>query len=31
MKAGLSQEQIEDIMAPYDGLIVRSVTQVNRS
>ena len=30
-KLGLSQEQIEDIMAPYDGLIVRSVTQVNRS
>jgi D-3-phosphoglycerate dehydrogenase len=27
---GLSQEEVVKIMAPYDGLIVRSVTQVNR-
>lgn len=30
-KLGLTQEQIEAIIGPYDGLIVRSVTQVNRS
>ena len=30
-RLGLSQPQIEEIIAPYDGLIVRSVTQVNRS
>ena len=30
-RLGLSQAQIEGIVAPYDGLIVRSVTQVNRS
>jgi D-3-phosphoglycerate dehydrogenase len=30
-RLGLSQPQIEEIVAPYDGLIVRSVTQVNRS
>jgi len=30
-KYGLSQSEIEDIVDPYDGLIVRSVTQVNRS
>ena len=30
-RLGLSQAQIEEIIAPYDGLIVRSVTQVNRS
>ncbi len=30
-KLGLSQAEIEDSVAPYDGLIVRSVTQVNRS
>jgi len=28
---GLSQSEIEGIIEPYDGLIVRSVTQVNRS
>jgi len=28
-KLGLSQSEIENIIAPYDGLIVRSVTQVN--
>jgi len=28
-KLGLSQSEIADIMMPYDGLIVRSVTQVN--
>ena len=27
---GLTQSQIEDIIEPYDALIVRSVTQVNR-
>jgi len=27
---GLSQSEVENIMEPYDGLIVRSVTQVNR-
>jgi D-3-phosphoglycerate dehydrogenase / 2-oxoglutarate reductase len=30
-RLGLTQPQIEEIIAPYDGLIVRSVTQVNRS
>ncbi|MDD3196990.1 MAG: phosphoglycerate dehydrogenase [Eubacteriales bacterium] len=30
-KLGLAQSQIEEEIAPYDGLIVRSVTQVNRS
>jgi D-3-phosphoglycerate dehydrogenase len=29
-KFGLSPAEIEDIMAPYDGLIVRSATQVTR-
>ncbi|MHB1484934.1 MAG: phosphoglycerate dehydrogenase [Saccharofermentanales bacterium] len=30
-KLGFSQSEIEDMMEPYDGLIVRSVTQVNES
>lgn len=30
-KLGFSQAEIEDMMEPYDGLIVRSVTQVNES
>lgn len=30
-RLGLNQTQIEAIIASYDGLIVRSVTQVNRS
>lgn len=30
-RLGLSQAEIEAEIAPYDGLIVRSVTQVNRS
>ncbi|MEA4888953.1 MAG: phosphoglycerate dehydrogenase [Clostridiaceae bacterium] len=30
-KLGLSQSEIESIIEPYDALIVRSVTQVNRS
>ena len=30
-KLGLSQEEIEKIVEPYDALIVRSVTQVNKS
>lgn len=30
-RLGLSQSEIEDIIEPYDGLIVRSVTQVNPS
>ncbi len=30
-KLGFSQSEIEDIMEPYDGIIVRSVTQVNKS
>jgi D-3-phosphoglycerate dehydrogenase len=29
-KLGLSQAEIEDIVEPYDGLIVRSVTKVNK-
>jgi D-3-phosphoglycerate dehydrogenase len=29
-KLGLSQTEIEDIVEPYDGLIVRSVTKVNK-
>lgn len=29
-KFGLSQAEIEDVMAPYDGLIVRSATKVTR-
>jgi len=28
-KLGLSQDEIKSIIAPYDALIVRSVTQVN--
>ncbi|MBN1775695.1 MAG: phosphoglycerate dehydrogenase, partial [Clostridiales bacterium] len=27
---GLSQAEIEDVVEPYDGLIVRSVTKVNK-
>lgn len=30
-KLGFSQSQIEDMMDPYDAIIVRSVTQVNES
>lgn len=30
-KLGLSQVELEAIIAPYDGLIVRSVTQVNKA
>jgi D-3-phosphoglycerate dehydrogenase / 2-oxoglutarate reductase len=30
-KLGLSQAEIEDALEPYDALIVRSVTQVNKS
>jgi D-3-phosphoglycerate dehydrogenase / 2-oxoglutarate reductase len=30
-KLGFSQTEIEDMMAPYDGIIVRSVTQVNEA
>ncbi len=30
-KLGFSQSEIEEMMEPYDGLIVRSVTQVNES
>jgi len=30
-RLGLSQAEVEDIIEPYDGLIVRSVTQVNKS
>ncbi|MHB8961869.1 MAG: phosphoglycerate dehydrogenase [Saccharofermentanales bacterium] len=30
-KLGFSQSEIEDLVGPYDGLIVRSVTQVNES
>lgn len=29
-RLGLSQEQIENLVEPYDGLIVRSATKVNR-
>lgn len=31
VKLGLTQAEIEQVIAPYDGLIVRSVTQVDRS
>ncbi|NCU26268.1 phosphoglycerate dehydrogenase [Candidatus Nomurabacteria bacterium] len=30
-KLGFSQSEIEDMMGPYDAIIVRSVTQVNES
>jgi D-3-phosphoglycerate dehydrogenase len=30
-KLGFSQSQIEDMMGPYDAIIVRSVTQVNEA
>lgn len=30
-KLGFTQDEIEDLMQPYDAIIVRSVTQVNKS